>query len=249
VRRSLPLCATLLAAALPAAALVEGPAVPAPPAAAPSLAIVLDAGHGGDDNGAVIKGRREKDLALAITLRVKQRLEAYGSAVKLTRHADVFVPLDQRVTDSLALEGTVFVSLHLNQARSKKASGIEVYAFGKDRQRIKRRINRKHLYTPLPAPPEEEARASNAMAEAVVGSLRAQGLQARRKRAGFYVLKNPEIPSLLIELGYLSNPKEAKRFDDPAYLDTLAEAVAVSLQSYFAVSGSDPSDRALASGR
>ena len=70
-------------------------------------------------------------------------------------------------------------------------------------------------------------------ANSIVSSLRAQGLRVDPPaRAGFYVLKNPEAPSVLIELGYLSNPAEAARLNDPAYQDRLAEALAVSLESY-----------------
>ena len=237
-----------LLVAAPAAALYESPAVPAsaPVEAAKIHAVILDPGHGGDDLGAVVKGRREKDIALSISRKVKAKLESLGSPVKLTRDSDVFIPLDQRVTDGEGWDGRVFVSLHLNQARSKKARGISVYAFGKDRHHIKRH-KRHHKVPPLPAPPQDEARASNDLAQAVVSSLRAQGFEANQAKAGFYVLKNPALPSVLIELGYLSNPKEAANLSDPEYQDRLAEAVAVSLQSYFATSGPDEAAPVLAS--
>lgn len=230
------LLATLLSA--PASALYESPAVaPAQPAAAKPLAVILDPGHGGDDLGAVVKGRREKDIALAIALKVKKRLEDLGAPVKITRNSDIFIPLDQRVADGEGWDGRVFVSLHLNAVRSKKAHGISVYAFGKDRHHIKRRRHRRHKVAPLPAPPRDEARASDDLAQAVVASLRAQGYDAAEAKAAFYVLKNPAVPSVLIELGYLSNPNEAARLTDSDYQDKLAEAVAVSLQSYFAMNG------------
>jgi N-acetylmuramoyl-L-alanine amidase len=225
----------------PASALYESPAVsPAQPAAAKPLAVILDPGHGGSDLGAVVKGRREKDIALSISLKVKAKLEELGAPVKITRDSDVFIPLDQRVADGSGWDGRVFVSLHLNAVRSKKAHGISVYAFGKDRHHIKRR-RRRHKVPPLGAPPEEEARASNELAQAVVASLRAQGYDAAQAKAAFYVLKNPAVPSVLIELGYLSNPKEAAKLADDAYQAQLAEAVAVSLQSYFALNGEDAS--------
>ena len=253
MRSQYPLWAAALAACLsaPAAALYESPAVPAAAPVEPSKAhaFILDPGHGGDDLGAVVKGRREKDIALAISMKVKARLEAMGSPVKVTRDSDVFIPLDQRVTDGEGWDGKVFVSLHLNQARSKKARGISVYAFGKDRHHIKRRKHKHHKVPPLGAPPEDEARASNELAEAVVSSLRAQGFEANQAKAAFYVLKNPALPSVLIELGYLSNPKEAANLADPEYQDKLADAVAVSLQSYFATSGPDAAAPVLASKR
>lgn len=236
-----PLLALALTAALcaPAAALHESPTASQAEQQKRMLPVILDPGHGGDDLGAVVGGRREKDIALAIARKVKEKLEAFGSApVRLTRDADVYVPLDRRVTESL--EGEVFISLHLNQVRSKRLQGITVYAFGKNHFRggTKRK---KHKVAPLPEPSKDEAKASNDLAKALVRSLRAQGFRVDPPaKAGFYVLKNPSIPSVLIELGYLSNPQEAARLNDPQYQDRLAEAVAVSLQSWFLASAGSP---------
>jgi N-acetylmuramoyl-L-alanine amidase len=226
----------LLAGAMPAAALYESPAFPAAAQAASlSRSVILDPGHGGQDLGAVVGGRREKDIALAISRRVKEKLEAMGALpVRLTRDSDIFIPLDQRVAESLETESLAFVSLHVDQVRSRKQHGIRVFAFGKNPFRYRRRAPRVSKVPPLPPPPAEEAEESNALAASLVNSLRAQGFRVEPPaKAGFYVLKNPNIPSVLIEMGYLSNPKEAARLNDPAYQDRLAEAVAVSLQSYF----------------
>lgn len=199
------------------------------PSAAENL-FIIDAGHGGQDLGAVVKGFCEKDVTLAVARKVKERLAKIGAPVKLTRDSDVFLPLDQRVGDGE--QGTIFVSLHLNDVRSKRRQGITVYAFGKDRHHI-RRIHRKHAVPALAPPPEEERRESADLADTLVRSLRAQGYRVDDPaRAGFYVLKNPDAASVLIELGYLSNPKEAARLEDPAYQDKLAQALAVSLESY-----------------
>lgn len=208
----------------------------APESQDPPAALILDPGHGGNDLGAVVGGRREKDIALSISRRLKARLEARGAGpVRMTRDSDSFVPLDERVDDSLEWSGRVFVSLHLNQVRAKRLQGITVYAFGKDQFKSagksanKRRHHRK--VEPLPAPPKELARASARLADSIVDSLRHQGFRVDPPaKAGFYVLKNPGIPSVLIELGYLSNPQEAARLNDPAYQDKLAEALASSLQ-------------------
>lgn len=195
--------------------------------------LILDPGHGGDDLGAVAGGKMEKDIALSIARKVKTRLEKLGSApVRLTRDSDAFIPLDQRVNESRDANGLAFVSLHLNKVRRKKLHGITVYAFGKDRFHIKSR-RPLHRPPPLAAPPKEVAAAGGQLAVSIVRSLRAQGLRVNPiERAAFYVLKNPSVPSVLIELGYLSNPKEAARLSDPAYQDRLAEALAVSLESY-----------------
>lgn len=193
---------------------------------------ILDPGHGGEDLGAVVYGRREKDLALQIALKVKERLEARtGIPARMTRDSDVFLPLDARVDASRA--GLGFVSLHLNQVRSKKLEGITIYAFGKSPYKQGKRRRAKRRVAPLPAPPKEQARASAGLAETIARSLRGQGFKVEPPlRAGFYVLKNPAVPSVLIELGYMSNPAEGARLADPAYQERLADALASSLQAY-----------------
>lgn len=207
------------------------------PAAAP---FILDPGHGGRDLGAVVHGLREKDIALAIALKVEQKLAADGMAARLTRDSDFFVPLNERVVDYE--QGEAFISLHLNEVRGKKASGITVYAFGRGRMRSRRRRHLRHhrKVPPLPAPPKAEARASAVLAQSIVRSLRARGFKVDPPaHAGFYVLKNPAVPSVLIEMGYLSNPREAKRLAQPAYQDKLAGAIAASLQAYAVAEASD----------
>lgn len=222
----------------PVRALYEGApaAAPAAPAARPTF--VLDPGHGGDDQGAVVGRAKEKDIALAISLKVKKRLEALGeTGVRLTRDDDRYIPLDRRVEDVEAWSGNVFVSLHLNKVRHKKARGITVYAFGKESFKLPKKRRHPELAM-LPPPPKELARESGALATAIVRSLRAQGLKVDDPaRAGFYVLKNPNVPSVLIELGYMSNPQEFARLTDARYQDRLAEALAVSLESYLSRGG------------
>lgn len=229
-RHDTPLLDPVSESAFPAAALhVEGykPSLPGAP-------FVIDAGHGGEDLGAVVFGRREKDLALQIALKVKQKLEARsGIPARMTRDTDLFVPLDERV--ELGNRGGLgFISLHLNQVRSKRLEGITVYAFGKSPYKNSGRKRKIHSKVPpLPAPPKEQARASAAFADVITRSLRGQGFKVEPPiKAGFYVLKNPTVPSVLVELGYMSNPEESARLADPAYQDRLADALAVSLQHF-----------------
>lgn len=228
-----PWLLAVLLAARPAGAAYESAPVPeSPPVSAP---LILDPGHGGDDLGAVAGKKREKDIALAIARKVKQKLEALGTPIRLTRDSDVFVPLDGRVDQTLQ-EGLAFVSLHVNLVKSKKASGIRVYAFGKEDYHTKVPFRKKPL-EPLPTPSRAEAKASGDLAAAIVHSLRVQGYRVDPPaKAGYYVLKHPNLPSVLIELGYLSNPKEAAMLGDAAYQERLADAVAASLGSYLLAS-------------
>ncbi|MBI4424575.1 MAG: N-acetylmuramoyl-L-alanine amidase [Elusimicrobia bacterium] len=213
----------------------------------PTRPIILDAGHGGMDYGAMRRGHVEKELALVLARKVAERLRREGVPTRLTRDADEFVPLDKRIRQSVAWDGAAFVSLHLNQDRNRSAEGIEVYAFGNDR-RIRRsgwRIRRRKGLPNIPPPPKAARAASADLASSLVRSLRTRGLKVfKSEKAAFYVLKNPAIPSVLVELGYLSNPREAARLADPAYQDLLADAVAGSLRDYLATL--DPPPAALA---
>lgn len=240
-RLNWPVGALLAVLAVSAGAIPVRPDAGAPQANAPAAAkaapaaavspFIIDPGHGGSDFGAFVDGRREKDIALAIAKKVKERLEdGSGLPARLTRDSDVFVPLNERVDESLA--GEAFVSLHLNEARSRRRHGITVYAFGNGLLRRRYRRRRRRV-PPLAAPPRQEERESAALAQFMVRSLRARGFTVDAPaRAHFYVLKNPAIPSILIEMGYLSNPKEAARLADPSYQDQLADAIASTLRAY-----------------
>lgn len=200
-------------------------------------AILIDPGHGGDDLGAVVHGRREKDLALAISLKLRDRLVALGAPARLTREDDSTLGLDERVGIAFDCAEGLFVSLHLNEVRHKSRDGIIVFAYGQRRFQGRGRRRGSRRIAPLPAPGRAQARASSELASEIVRSLRQKGFRVDPPaKAGFYVLKNPGLPSVLIELGYLSNPAEAARLADPAYQDRLADALAESLHAYFAAS-------------
>lgn len=195
--------------------------------------IVLDPGHGGQDWGATVRGKREKDITLAVARRIKENLERRGVArAWLTRSDDVFTPLDARVDQSLMSGGVLFVSLHANQVRHKSLNGVVIYAFGRE-PGVKAPLRRRQLM-PLPPPPMENSRRSAAMAFKLARLLRGEGFRAESARADYYVLKNPALPSLLVEMGYLSNPREAALLGDPAYQARLADSMARSLISCLA---------------
>lgn len=199
----------------------------------PAPAVIIDPGHGGKDWGAVVKGKREKDICLAVARRLKARLEKDGAGpVRLTRDSDTFLPLDQRVEPGLEAEGTVFISLHANDVRDKRLKGIEVYAFGRSGQKW-RPPRRKHKLAPMPAPPREQTRASSELALSIVKSLRSAGLRVDPPERGqYYVLKSPGLPSVLVEMGHLSNPKEAAALERPGYQERVAAAIARGLERF-----------------
>jgi N-acetylmuramoyl-L-alanine amidase len=222
---------TAIALSLPAAAMP--PSAPSLSSdARPQVPVIIDPGHGGDDLGAVVHGLREKDIALAVARKLRDRLKA-DVPVRMTRDSDDYVPLDRRVVDAVDWDGALFVSIHLNQVRSRKNSGAIVYSFAAQKVRRHWHFHRRHPKVPLmPAPPRVESRQSDELAGAVVAELRRDGFRVEQSRSDYYVLKNPTQPSILIELGYLSNPDEAAKLSDPAYQDKIADSLAKALSSF-----------------
>lgn len=225
--------AAFLALGLAAPARAMSTGAPLPPLSnRPVTPVILDPGHGGDDLGAVVKGLREKDIALAVALKLRDRIKG-DMPVAMTRETDHYVTLDSRLVDSVDWNGAVFVSIHLNQVRNKTLSGATVYSFGAQPRRTWRRFRPRHpRVPPMPAPPRVEAKESEYLARALVKSMRAEGFRVEGAKSDYYVLKNPAQPSVLIEIGYLSNPEEAARLADPAYQDKLVGTMAAAIKAY-----------------
>ena len=168
--------------------------------------VVIDAGHGGHDAGT--RSSRlilEKDAALDIASRLNQKMRAAGFRTVQTRTGDYFVTLDDRVRISNREEKAIFISIHLNEARSRPGiHGVETYYTSSQSAELARRI-----LAHVGAVPGESA----------------HGLHT----AHFHVLRLNLNPAVLVECGYLSNKSEAKRFTDPNYRDTVAGAIAQAL--------------------
>ncbi len=166
-------------------------------------AVVLDPGHGGYDPGGV-PGQRysEKAAALDIAMRVRAGLIARGHRVVMTRTADVFVGLSDRVSISKRTSGSpVFVSIHLNSAPNKDASGVETYYYSSKSSRLARAIHQR-----------------------VLGAAGSPDRGVRRAR--FYVLRYNTRPSVLLELGFLTNATEGARISRSSkHRQKLADAV------------------------
>ena len=214
---------------LPAAAMIDSSPVPSL-LDQPFAPIVLDPGHGGDDMGAVIKGVKEKDLALLFARKLRDRLK--GLPVVLTRDDDRYVTLDQRVIGAMDRRATAFVSIHFNQVKSKKLSGAAVYSYGPELRHAWRPKRLLPSVPMMPAPPKTAARESAALAQSIVRAMRKGGYRVEPAKADYYVLKNPALPSVLVELGYLTNPEERERLVDPAYQDRLIDVLAKALESF-----------------
>lgn len=222
--------AAALVAALSSSCEALRPASPVAPEG-PLAPIVIDAGHGGVDYGGVVNGVKEKDLSLDLAFKLKERLAERDLEVVMTREKDEVVPLDKRVVDAVDRRGALFVSVHFNKEKNKKARGIVVYSYGPELRKKWRPLAHPSV-PPMPAPPKTQAEESARLGRAFAKALRADGFFAGVNKADYYVLKNPTQPSLLLELGYLTNPDEHKLVSDPAYRARLADTLAKVIVAY-----------------
>ncbi len=178
------------------------------PALAPSLdspiTVVVDAGHGGHDPGAVVAGVEEKDIVLDIALRIFELSRASPIQVVLTRSTDRYVDLKERVRFAERVGAVLYISVHANYVSDPRVRGIEVYV---DDTR----------------PPSDP---SWRLAEAVLGALVAE-TKARNRgvRTQKLYLRHTDLPAVLVEVGYLSNPKERSLLLTPSYRERLARAI------------------------
>ena len=170
--------------------------------------IVIDAGHGGHDHGGV-PGQRvsEKMMALDVSQRLRTYLQANGYRVVMTRNSDVFIPLPTRTAIANSNRGAKFVSVHFNSARRAGASGIETYYFRPDAAALATNIHRNVVAV---APTEN------------------RGI----RRRGYFVLRRTNIPGVLVECGFLTNPYEARYALNAGYRQKLAEAIGRGIQGY-----------------
>ena len=213
--------------------LVEPVLRPAKISGAPVRTVVLDAGHGGFDQGARSLLGNEKDFALDVVLRARDLLLKSGYNVRLTRSADLFIPLEDRAAFANRQSSSIFVSVHFNSGVREDASGIETYSLA-----------------PRGVPSTNDAIVSLVDFQPCLGNVRdaenialATAMHAALitklgvndrgiKRARFIVLRDVNIPAVLIEGGFLSNAQDCVRVATPVYRQILAQAIAQGVTSY-----------------
>lgn len=171
--------------------------------------IILDAGHGGKDAGAVNGGLYEKAAALKVATLVGTMLTKAGHQVYYTRKDDTFVELADRCKLSNELNADFFISVHCNSAENKSASGVETW-FCKGSSKGKLLAN--YVQAEL----------------ADISGVKNRGI----KEGTFYVLKHTKAPAILVELGFISNETEKKLLFKESYQQKLASAIAIGLQTY-----------------
>lgn len=220
--------------------------------------IVIDAGHGGVDPGAIGAGRlKEKHITLSAAKELKKQLEATGRyRVALTRTNDKFLKLYKRVSIAKAKDADLFISLHADSISKSNVRGASIYTLSNkasDAQtaRLAARENQVDLIAGVDLSHEDKEVAnilidlamrdtmnqSKFFANMVVTKMRARGIRILEKPhryAGFAVLKAPDIPSVLVEMGFMSNRSEEKLMATPDYQRKIASALTDSIDDYFA---------------
>ncbi len=220
--------------------------------------IVIDPGHGGIDSGTSgVNGLMERDLVLDEGLRVARALRANPNyTVYMTRDSDVFIPLRERVNISRAHHADLFVSLHADSNPDSSVSGLSIYTLsesGSDKEAaaLARKENQSDIIAGVDLGGENSAVApilldleqrdtmnkSSRFAEAALGQLgRTTDILPRQphRSAAFVVLKAPDVPSVLIELGYLSNTEDAAQMNTARWRNGVAGAIAAAVERHFA---------------
>lgn len=217
--------------------------------------IVLDAGHGGQDPGANRGKILEKHITLALVKTLKKELEAKGNfTVHLTRNSDKYIKLYDRVKIARSYKPDLFVSLHADAIGKSNVRGASIYTLSEkasDAQTAKlaARENKADLIAGIDLSHEEKDVAnilldlaqrdtmnqSNFLAERLAKSMKESGirmLENPHRSAGFAVLKAPDIPSILIEAGFISNAQEAKLLNQESYRQKIAATLAEGLEAY-----------------
>jgi N-acetylmuramoyl-L-alanine amidase len=221
------------------------------------LVIAVDAGHGGQDPGAIGRGgTREKDVTLAIARRLARAVDAEeGMRSVLIRDGDYFVTLRSRIEKAREQGADLFVSVHADSVLDRSVSGASVYvlslrgATDEAARWLAERENAADLMGGVSLDDKNDVLASVLLdvtqkesvsnsveaAERVLGALRGVGPahRPRVQHAGFVVLKSPDIPSMLVETAFISNAADERKLRDSAYQQRVADAVRAGLRTYF----------------
>ncbi len=213
--------------------------------------IVLDPGHGGKDPGAMAFGSKEKDIVLKVTKKLENILrQEYHYEVELTRDTDIFLPLEERTAIANTSGADLFVSIHVNAHPNKSARGVETFylnlATNAEAMRVAARENAtsthnisdmQDILTDLMQ--NSKILESSRLAEFVQANM-ISGLTREKysvkdlgvKQAPFYVLIGAEMPAILAEISFITNPEEERLLKTDAYLDDIAHQIAAGVAAY-----------------
>lgn len=234
------------------------PPTPLPPRApGDEILVLVDPGHGGEDPGAVGKRTYEKHVVLAIAKRLKNRIDAKpGLRAELTRSGDYYIPLRRRTGLARRRRADLFVSVHADGFKDPRARGASVFALsprGASSEAAKWLANKENaadliggvsLFDKdnqlagvlMDMSMTETVKQSLAFGGEVLAELKKIGRvhSARVEQAGFVVLKSPDIPSILVETAFITNPGEEKLLMDERHQNRIADAIAAGIDRYIA---------------
>ncbi len=169
--------------------------------------VIIDAGHGGHDLGGQWGRVYEKHLALDTATRLEKQLKRMGYRTVMTRRGDYFLTLPQRCQIANRYRDAIFVSVHFNYTWKQDVSGLETFYFNSEGQKIANQVqNRLIRYT--------------------------RAIDRKEKFARFYVIRNTNMPSILVEGGFVSNEAERNRMKSARFREALARAIADGIQRY-----------------
>lgn len=230
---------------------------PANASAGRKVIVAIDAGHGGDDPGAIgAKGTFEKEITLKVALALAERVNKEpGMAAFLTRNSDYFLPLGERYELARKNKADLFLSIHADAFSSAAPSGSSVFilsqrgASNEAARYLADRENRSDLVGGVSLGDKDATlaavlldlsqgatlEASSAAAENVLASLSKFGKTHKRyvERANFQVLRSPDVPSVLVETAFISNPNEERNLNDPGHRARLSDAIMDGVRNYF----------------
>jgi N-acetylmuramoyl-L-alanine amidase len=169
--------------------------------------VVIDAGHGGHDNGGQWGRVYEKHLALDTAFRLESKLKSLGYQTVMTRRSDYFISLPQRVSTANRYKNAIFVSIHYNYTWKQQVSGLETFYSTEEGRRL---------------------------AQLVQNSLirRTRTVDRSAKYARFYVIRNTTLPAILVEGGFVSNATERDRMKSGWFRESIAQGIVDGIQSY-----------------
>jgi len=221
------------------------------------VVIAIDAGHGGDDPGATgAAGTREKEITLAVARELKRLIDRQpGMSAVLTRDSDYFIPLKQRYQKAREAKADLFVSVHADAYSSGDARGSSVWmlsargATNEAARWLEDRENRADLVGGVSLDNKDNTLAAVLLDLSQGATLEASGVVANQvlqalakvgpthrgfvEKANFVVLRSPDVPSILVETAFITNPAEEKRLKNPEQRDKIAKAILDGVHSYF----------------
>ena len=169
--------------------------------------VVIDAGHGGHDNGGQWGRVYEKHLALDTAFRLESKLKSMGYQTVLTRRSDYFISLPQRVSTGNSYRNAIFVSIHYNYTWKQDVSGLETFYSNDESQRLAQCVQ-------------------NCLIQ------RTRTIDRSAKYARFYVIRNSTLPAILVEGGFVSNAEERSRMKSAWFRETIAQGIVDGIQRY-----------------